>query len=185
MLREEVRIQAEAMLQERHDDPAAYVMRLPGVTEAFAAAKRDAALLGDAVRTRLAAQAALGLPAEAQRALTRIESTEILDGLEGLAPAARVAALAELGRRYGDQGPGVVAALAEAGLSPLETLLLDPIAGLPGRRALRRLAGHDTSGGQARPPEGARIAETVDRLITEGGRGLPTGPGTAGSGRPT
>lgn len=166
-LQEEVRAQAEAMLRERRDDPAAYVMDQPAVAEAFAAAARDPALLGDAVAARLAAQAAMGLPLDQRRALTRNESAEILGSLDALPPAGRVAALAELGRRYEEQSGAVVAALTEAGLSPVEALLVDA-ADDPGvRRALTRIAAREGQGGEGRTAEGNLIAGAAERLLAE------------------
>src|SRR5690606_29392812 len=149
-------------------DPAAYTMDQPAVAEAFAAAARDPALTGDAVAARLAAQAAMGLPIDQRRALTRDESAEILASLDALPPAGRVAALAELGRRYGEQNRAIAAALMQAGLSPVEVLLLDAADDPSARRALARLAAGVEKGGERRAGEGNFIAESVERLIAEG-----------------
>lgn len=167
-LQEEVRVQADTMLRARVHDPAAYTMDQPAVAEAFAAAARDPALTGDAVAARLAAQAAMGLPIDQRRALTRDESAEILASLDALPPAGRVAALAELGRRYGEQNGAIAAALMQAGLSPVEALLLDAADDPSARRALARLAAGVEKGGERRAGEGNFIAESVERLIAEG-----------------
>src|SRR5690606_9856001 len=119
-LQEETRRQAEAMLRERQRDPAAYVMGQPTVAAAFAAAEQDADLVEDALAARLAAQAAMGLPVEVQRILTREESAGILSDLERLPPSERAAALRALGVRYGEAAGPVAAVLMEAGLTPLE-----------------------------------------------------------------
>lgn len=166
-LREETRIQVEALLRERRYDPAGSVMGLPAVAEAFSAAARDPALLGDAVAARLAAQSALGLPAEERRALTRAESTELLTGLDALPPAERAAALGALGRRYGDHGSAVAATLAEAGLTPLEALLLDPASDPATRRALARLEERRRAGRPVEVPESDLIAKAAEDLIAE------------------
>lgn len=167
-LQEEVRVQAEAMLRERRSDPAAYVMDQPAVAEAFTAAVRDPALLSDAVAARLAAQAAMELPLDQRRALTRDESAETLVSLDALPPAGRVAALAELGRRYGEQNGAVAAALMQAGLSPVEALLVDATDDPAPWRALTRLVDRPRQSPQATMPQSDLIAEAADRLIAEG-----------------
>jgi hypothetical protein len=167
-IREEVRVQSQAMLRERHSDPAAYVMGQPAVAEAFAAAERDPALLPDAVAARLAAQAAMGLAPELRGALTKVERGQILAGLQPLVPRDRCAALEALARQYGDQAGQVAADLAEAGLSLLETLLLEPGSDAAGWLKMARLVDSQHQEQRSKPPDADAIAETAGRLLQEG-----------------
>ena len=167
-IREEVWVQSQAMLRERQSDPAAYVMGQPAVAEAFAAAERDPALLPDAVAARLAAQAAMGLAPEARGALTKADRGQILAGLRPLAPKERCVALEALARRYGDQVDPVAADLAEAGLSPLEALLLDSGSDTAGWQTVARLMDSQQGEQPSKSPDAGIIAETAERLLQEG-----------------
>ncbi|MGF1631974.1 MAG: hypothetical protein ACFCUT_21060 [Kiloniellaceae bacterium] len=167
-IREEVWVQSQAMLRERHGNPAAYVMDQPAVAEAFAAAERDPALLPDAVAARLAAQAAMGLAPEVRSALTKEERGQILAGLQQLAPKDRCAALQALGRLYGDQVGQVAIDLAEAGLSPLETLLLDPGSDTVSWQKIARLVDGQQEEQRSQSPDADIIAEAAERLLQEG-----------------
>ncbi|MGD1878323.1 MAG: hypothetical protein ACFB13_12600 [Kiloniellaceae bacterium] len=164
-VQQEVWNQSQIMLRERRADPAAYVMGLPAVAAAFAAAEKHPALLPDAVAGRLAAQAALGLTPEGQNVLTKEERAQIWSGLMRLAPEQRIAALMELGNLYGDQSGAVATDLAEAGLSVNELLAGDPSGGPEVAGQLVQAA---ESRGEAKAPETGVIQEAAEKLIVEG-----------------
>src|SRR3546814_19740192 len=87
------------------------------------------------------------LPPEERRALTREERAQVLAGLDALPPTERIVALGELTRRYGEQRGPVAAELAEAGLSPVEALLLDSSGQPVAWRRLARLLSRQSQGG--------------------------------------
>lgn len=162
----EIRVQAEELLRERARDPAGYAMGLAPVAEAFAAVDRDAALLPAAVTLRLAAQAAMGLAPEQRRALSDIEGEEILSDLRVLPARARVAALRDLARRYGDAAPNVAAELAEAGLSPAERQALEPGNGPGDWARLSELIEAQERRAAPAPVASSAVAEAADRRVT-------------------
>lgn len=163
-IQEEFRVQAEEMLRRRREDPAAYVMGLPRIAEAFAAAEADPTLLPEAIAGRLAAQAAMGLSPEEQTALTLAERRQIIAGLQQLAPEQRTAALRELHQTYGEQAAAVVADLAEAGFPVAEVLAADPSGGPEVESKFAQVGeGH----GGARPPEAGVIDEAAEKPLVE------------------
>jgi hypothetical protein len=172
-IQQEIWTQSRMMLRERHQDPAAYVMEQPAVAEAFASAAKNPALLPDAVRSRLAAQAALGLAPEEQNALTLEERAQILAGLQRLEPQQQFGALLELGRLYGDQAAVVASDLAEAGLSMEMQLATDPSGG---PEVIGLLAQARESQGEAKSPAGV-VEEAAEKLIAEGRKAAAASPG--------
>ena len=162
-MREELGLQVERLMEERREDPAAYVMEQPAVAEAFAAAEQDPTLLPDAIAGRLAAQEALGIKPEDRRVLTKPEEQEIFDGIRNLPPEQQAAALASFRGRYGDRVGPVVAQLEEAGLPPSLVAHLDPSSDPAPVRPVSEVP---------EPPgesfEGDIIAETAQRLLAEG-----------------
>ncbi|GAB4391009.1 MAG: hypothetical protein Tsb0032_00410 [Kiloniellaceae bacterium] len=159
-IRQEVWLQSQMMLRDRHADPAAYVMELPAVAEAFAAAEREPNLLAEAIAARLAAQAAMQVPPEERNALTLAERERILGGLRRMAPEQRLVALTELGRTYGRQSGAVAADLAERGLPVGEVLAADPSCGLDLAERLAR-AGE----GRPAPGEGGLVDSAVEERL--------------------
>ena len=125
-MREELGLQVERLMEERREDPAAYVMGQPAVAEAFAAAEQDPTLLPDAIARRLAAQEALGIKPEDRRALTKSEASELIQSLQALPLEQQAAAVAELRDTYGAYSGRLAAELEEAGLPRLLALVLDP-----------------------------------------------------------
>src|SRR3546814_14489204 len=89
---------------------------------------------------------------EERRALTREERAQVLAGLDALPPTERLVALGELTRRYGEQSGPVAAELEEAGLSPVEALLLDSSGQPVAWRSLARLISRQAHGRQPQPP---------------------------------
>lgn len=162
---EEFRAQAEEMLRRRQEDPAAYVMGLPGIAEAFAAAEANPALLPEAIAGRLAAQDAIGLAPDQQNALTLAERVQVIAALQQLAPEQRTAALRELQKAYGEQAATVVADLVEAGL-PLNESLTADLSGGPDVSGRLAQAGESQAG--AKTPEGGVIEAAAEKLIAQG-----------------
>ena len=159
-IQEAVRRGSERLLEERRADPADYMMGLPSIAQAFAAAKDAPSLLPAAVRGRLAAQEAMGLKPEEQRALTKGEVTEILQGFQTVPLEARVEAAKALRTAYGDQIGGVAAELEEAGLPFRLVQALDPSGDTISIQDATGLPEALASGS-----EGDIIQEAADRLL--------------------
>src|SRR3546814_13039320 len=95
---------------------------------------------------------------EERRALTLEERAQVLAGLDALPPTERIVALGELTRRYGEQSGPVAAELEEAGLSPVEALLLDSSGQPVAWRSLARLIARQDQGRQPKATEEDSIA---------------------------
>ncbi|NIA66972.1 hypothetical protein HBA54_00020 [Pelagibius litoralis] len=162
-IQEAVRKGSEQLLEERRADPADYAMGLPSVAKAFAAAKGDPSLLPAAVSGRLAAQAAMGIGPEDQRALSKAEVAEMLQGYQALPVEARGEAVKALQEAYGDGIGRVAAELEEAGLPAQMVQALDP-----NSKGASAGPSIDEAQPAASGPGGDIIAETAERLLTEG-----------------
>src|SRR3546814_16642855 len=102
---------------------------------------------------------------EERRALTLEERAQVLAGLDALPPTERIVALGELTRRYGEQSGPVAAELEEAGLSPVEALLLDSSGEPVAWRSLARLIARQDQGRQPKEPEANSIADAKEYLV--------------------
>jgi hypothetical protein len=161
----QLRDQANSILDERATDPAAYAKKLPDVQQKYQQVNRGQATLEEAISYNLARQKQLGIPRGQRRAIVKDEAQRLVQEVQAAPPAERAKAVADLQRDYGKHFDEVFMDMQEAGLDPINQLLLSTV----GDRSLSQevVSAIELGPSELKKPLSNDAVDTIDSVIED------------------